>query len=797
MKLQHVTVMFIIIFMPILMVTSYFISLQVETIKLESSYDEKLLKATHDAMTSFELNTANEDLSSVADSLRSIIDASNNIFFNTLCTNMGVSNASKSFVQPFIPAILYTLYDGYYIYSPTNTPEICTDKYGRTIRTSDFGVTYKNSKMVNGKKCGFYNFNNDDIEYDKNTPTEPVGGRSFVKYDELSGNGLEQEYGQILYKNKDGSYSTQLHTFTGADVNLSTYYKRSYILKSYIPYSARYSDDGYDITINYTLDNFMTVEGKIGDIYYTKSGYLIKKDLVQKISVINRSGESQEISSWTTYSKDVLDSYIYDPSNYTVIVELSEGITISNKDGCVDVSNGEGSGSTTVYWDDAQSAVKYYVDSYIFSSWFYENFSDISEKNLTNTGYSVADINEAGTSVAYDTSLQNNMLYDFSSSNIKPFDISNDPENLESDFCKHKRNVIKNSITYNLILSMVVYTEESRTVEFNMPVFKESEWDSILNNVSIVSFMEGLRCGLKYYNNYAIVTSTNNEISVTDNEIYYVPRTVQTIDEVSGTQIVSNLEDNFGDEIAHRIDCEELNLGGADNFYMGNWLGCISFKSKEIKYDKILEKDGTYTYDHKAYTDYDCIVDSNYKVENVDETEEDGNTDVLGYLLKNTTDVIDSDLQKSLKFKLKAYRIAIAKERNNLYKTTAFPENYGWQFMNLPVPIICGSRLNLSGLGGLTKNKLSEIEKIEVTIINSSTTQSGIYTDNVRATYHLDGAGDQSYSETQTISTTSKNRRTLEFKQDFDSDGTVGSITISPENDNTTFNVESIKVYFK
>lgn len=796
MKLQHVTVMFIIIFMPILMVTSYFISLQVETIKLESSYDEKLLKATHDAMTSFELNTANEDLSSVADSLRSIIDASNNIFFNTLCTNMGVSNASKSFVQPFIPAILYTLYDGYYIYSPTNTPEICTDKYGRTIRTSDYGVKFE--KSVPGKGIGIYKFNKNAIKYDVNTPTEPIGLESGfdedgvnynnyeVNYNDLKRDNIEQEYGQILYKNKDGTYSTQLHTFTGADVNLSTYYKRSYILKSYIPYSARYYNDSgetpYDITINYTLDNFMTVEGKIGDIYYTKSGYLIKKDLVKNIKV-----DGGEISSWTQYSKDVLDDYVDKPNEHEIIVELSNDITISNKDGCVDVRNG--SGVTTEYWDDAQSAVKYYVDSYIFSNWFYENLSGISEKDLKNIGYSVADINEVESSVDYDTSLQNNMLYDFSLSNIKPFDVDNDPENLESDFCKHKRNVIKNSITYNLILSMIVYTEESRTVEFNMPVFKESEWDSILNNVSIVSFMEGLRCGLKYYNNYAIVTGTNNEISVTDNEIYYVPRTVQTINE-AGDQIVSNLEDNFGDEIAHRIDCEELNLGGTDNFYNYNWLGCISFKSKEIKYDKILEKDGSYTYDHKAYTDYNCIVDSNYKVENVDETEEDGNTDVLEYLTKNinSTDVKDPDLKKHLEYKLKAYRIAIAKERNNLYKTTAFPENYGWQVIYLDSP---GAQENDIDLNSLTKKKLSEIEKIEVTIKSMKVTTGA--TDTVTATYN----DSISYDDTKTITGNSE-LTTLEFKQDFDDDDTqVRSIKLSPSKDNTTFEIESIKFYFK
>ena len=821
MRLQHVAVMFIIIFIPIILVTSYFISLQVNTIKLEADYDEKLLKSTYDAMTSFELNTANEDLSSVSDSLRSIIEASNNIFFNTLCTNLGVSNASKSYILPYIPVILYTLYDGYYIYSPTNIPEICTDKFGRTIRTSDYGVTYDGYKTVDGKKYGFYKFNNDDINYSIQTPTEPESGTS-VNYNDLANDGLEQEYGQILYKNKDGTYSTELHTFTGSDSDKSTYYKRSYILKSYIPYSARYSGinggiDGnkrYDITINYTLDNFMTVEGtlgdSLGDIYYTKSGYLIKDDLITSIEYAPRPFENfTQINSWTDVSEDVLNTYINDPDNYEVKVKLSDGLEISNRDGYVEVPDDDGVAGhyKPIYWDDAQSAVEYYVDSYIFSKWFYENFNGIKASDLENTQYSVSDIQGSLQSIIGDdkiqTDLYKDMLYDFEEDDDSfPFAReNNDPEDGESEFYKHKRNVIKNSITYNLILSMLVYTEESKTVEFNMPVFKDTEWDSILNNVSIVTFMEGLRCGLKYYNNYAIVTSTNNEISVTDNEIYYVPRVIQDIDsngdEEIDFSIISNLEDDYVFETAHRIDCEDLDLGGVDNFQDSRWLGCISFKSKEIKYDKILEKDGTYTYDHKAYTDYDCIVDSNYEIKNVDGTKEDGNTDVLTYLTENTKDDVsgDDNLKNNLKRKLKAYRIAIAKERNNLYKTTAFPENYGWQVIYQDDEHSTGPNININMQRNGQVIGINEILKTEVTINNISS-DSGIYSDNITVTYDCKNNDTKVYDTTQTISTTYSDRRTLEFKQDFDGNEDVKQIRLNTQN-GTNFGIESIKVYFK
>lgn len=402
MKLQHVAVLFVIIFIPIILVTSYFISLQVNTIKLESSYDEKLLNATYDAMTAFELNTANEDLSSVSDSLRSIIDASNNIFFNTLCTNLGISNASKSFVQPYIPAILYTLYDGYYIYSPTNIPEICVDKYGRTIRTSDYGVTFKSVK--NG--IGIYEFNPDSIVYSKFTPTEPaenpaVEGDNLqtapsVNYNALASS-LKEEYGQILYKNNNGTYSVALHTW-GGDRSNSSYYKRDYILKSYIPYSATYHRDANgsslskDITINYTLDNFMTIEGMIGDTYYTKSGYFIDNNLIASIVVDGITVPGNDANAWKKYSEEVLDKYIYDPANHKITVNLSDGMSISNTDGRVEVSNGNGEGNYIKYWDDAQSAVEYYIDSYIFSKWVYNNLGDIQSNNLKNTQYSVSDI---------------------------------------------------------------------------------------------------------------------------------------------------------------------------------------------------------------------------------------------------------------------------------------------------------------------------------------------------------------------------------------------------------------------
>lgn len=357
MKLQHLTIIFAIFFLPIILITSYYIQRQVDTINLQLSYDAKLLNSARDALTAFEINTADEDLSTVPDSLRSIIEASNNIFFNVLATNMGVSNASKSYVQPYIPAMVYTLYDGYYIYSPARVPVVCTDTKGQTITTDCAGVTYSSSLNVNGQTIGIYSYDGSE----QNIVEDSSG-----IYNELVSHNVSTEYGQQLYKNKNGTYSTILHSTGGS---ADTEYKQSYILKSYIPYSANYngSSNGknFDININYTLDNYISINGMIGDVYYTKCGYLIDSSLVQSVTVNGTT------INWYTYSEEDMNRRIQDPDNYEVIVNLKNKskvtsdeniISINNKDHSIDVTYLDGR-TETRYWDDAKDAVEYYTRS--------------------------------------------------------------------------------------------------------------------------------------------------------------------------------------------------------------------------------------------------------------------------------------------------------------------------------------------------------------------------------------------------------------------------------------------------
>ena len=92
MKLQGMTIVYVLIILPIFFVVSIVISTQIQIINARLDYDKKVLGAAQDAIKSFEINTANEEFSKVSDVLRSIVEASVNVFKDSLGTKLGMSN---------------------------------------------------------------------------------------------------------------------------------------------------------------------------------------------------------------------------------------------------------------------------------------------------------------------------------------------------------------------------------------------------------------------------------------------------------------------------------------------------------------------------------------------------------------------------------------------------------------------------------------------------------------------------------------------------------------------------------
>lgn len=782
MKLQSFSVIFALIVIPLILVLTYYVQLQVDTISLQNEYDTKLLAATYDAMSAFEINTANEDLSSVSDSLRTILEASSNIFINTLATNLGRSNASKALIEPYIPALLYTLYDGYYIYAPTKVPTVLTDPDGNAVSVGDPGVEVFGTSAYRYTPLDLSGIT-DEEEKQK---AQEAWNSKVVSYDDLINKG---DYGQLLYL-KEGT--TDQYTANISEANLKT----KNVLKTYMPYSARYVKGNKDITIVYTLDNYVTIEGSIDDEYYTKSGYLIPADSVtidmdgmEESKLLNYNQNSAQelleesgkkitvkISDGTTFEaggenikksvyeneifllnnqlekaqenrslflKSTADSILLDPAKYSEDIAVTQdtinSITNKSKDYSYDASASVLETTNQIIKDctaeinikqyelDKISAAVYYTKAKIFSTWVLDKLSDIEEKDLIEIGGE--DYKDQYKSI----NGTEEVIHDFSTSTQKVFNLSGTNDNgiteihTDSPYYTHKLNVIRNSIQYNLNLTMSIYNKSGMAESYyEMPVISNEQWERILSNVSMVSFMQGLSCGLKQYSNYMITSSTNNEISILPEHIYYVEKTA------------------FNDENSeyHKINCPKFIEKDKDDTEY------IAFVSKEVKYDKLYDKTNTempYEYDHKNLACYECINDGNYEHQNIF-TSTGGAKDF-------------TNLRK-------AYYIAVGKSRNNIYKMNAVENSQGFE-------IIWDTTKGIAK--GSSTLPLGSVKAIEIGIGKIDTSDRNETT----ASYTVGINGTTLNESTYTIPTNSTRLYTIVVEVDPNKSGLSYSSTIS------------------
>lgn len=532
MKLQNLSVIFIVIIIPIILIVSYYISLQVDTINMQTAYNTKLLESTKEAIEAFEINTVewNDAYSETADSKRRDIMASINTFTTSFSNSIGMGGASKETILAYVPAIAYTLYDGYYIYSPAETKV--------TIKDDDGVAVFVKQNLVNyGSNSGR------PITFSDNKYNADNEGKLLYEYDSEKGG------------SPDGTYiiSKETKEFTLNSAYAKTTY--SHILKPFTAYSARYKTgdglDDTDITVNYTLDNYITIYGTVDRKYQKKSGYLID---TEKIEISERKYEIVKVDGHTIDSETLTEKiwyegldlptefpYVYEAENNTKVyidgttpfqvsssgvrTNLSDLSSIKYKklsiyngdDSCIEIyqalndskdgtitkgkwyikkdstDEAKDYGQSEITLEKDVSAINYYVESYAFSKWVYAELSNIKVENMQSQ---TEHITITG----------------------KIFD-EQGIENEDSIFNLHKREIIKQAVISNLNQAITSYSRNSEG-EFSLPVLTETDWDQILDNVSIITFVQGIPIGMKYYNNYSIATSTSNKEYVDPAEIY-------------------------------------------------------------------------------------------------------------------------------------------------------------------------------------------------------------------------------------------------------------------------------------
>jgi len=217
MKIQYLAVIFLIIILPMTLILTVYNQSQINNLDLQLKYNTYLSDATHDAISAFQLNTVNNSYSEVADSLKRDVEASVNVFLNSMASSLGTSGATPEAISEYVPAILFTLYDGYYIYAPAYTDE------------------YEEKK---------------DLENDN----------------------------EVIYEFVETNFS--------------------HVVKPYVYYTMRYKvDDNNDFMVNYTLDNYITIYGKINGKYVTKAGYLSSLDTDKKLVGVNVKLDTEKLAT--------------------------------------------------------------------------------------------------------------------------------------------------------------------------------------------------------------------------------------------------------------------------------------------------------------------------------------------------------------------------------------------------------------------------------------------------------------------------------------------------------------------
>ena len=144
MKIQYLAVIFIIIIMPIIIVFSEFLGTQINIIKTEESYDAKLLNSTYDCIKALQLNTINSSIYT-PDSRVNNIEAAVNVFYNSLTTTFNYEGNNAEVMREYIPAVVFTMYDGYYIYSSF-------ENQLTNVNPDEVDNQYTHGSVINGLK---------------------------------------------------------------------------------------------------------------------------------------------------------------------------------------------------------------------------------------------------------------------------------------------------------------------------------------------------------------------------------------------------------------------------------------------------------------------------------------------------------------------------------------------------------------------------------------------------------------------------------------------------------------------
>lgn len=624
MKLQHLAVIFVLIIIPISMVLTEYVNTQISTIQLQTAYTTSLNTATSDALKAFQINSANNKYSSLSDSKIRDIEASVNTFYNSLGTAMNDYISSKDDLSSYIPAMLFTLYDGYYIYSSyDNVYSSSSDK----VEIAD------NRNYQKGLRPYIYYSCQYRLSTGKTIIANYTLDNAITFYGDF-GNGYETRSGYLINYPKVQNINSESKTLTYDGVTILPESLKEHLI-TIIDDNTEPSQGDYPYIVYNNKKVYQDVNSQGQPVYetvqiplYDSNGRALYDG---NGNIRYRAITAPKFFWYDNYKKTYLQGDRVNFIKYLTdnnLLRLDSNNRLVNRIGYKSIS-----------------AYEYYTKAYEFSKWVVEEsgLASVTQSGIIqNDGTIGAYKSNGDIYLSVDTNnIEGNTPYIFDTTKT-----GNDPLMSSSTFNVHRMAVIRKSIETNLTTAIANYNKQSgNTYEFVMPVIDDENWYKIVNNVSLISFMQGMPIGHKYFNNYVVITNTKNEEVINEQSIYLV---------------VQNDDGNFE---YHQPGCKELIEKQKNNPN----LSIIAYTSLSFERQtvKVSEVQSRYFYPQsrvgKLTTGcYNCIVNASgdYDIDSI----------ISGQIRDYSTGKLLYDKDKLVAVR-RAFLSGLARERRDLYKS--------------------------------------------------------------------------------------------------------------------------------
>ena len=627
MRIQDLAIIFIIIILPISIVLGAYTQMQISTISLQTEYDMKLIAATSDAIKAFQINTANSSTSDIANSKIRDIEASVSTFKASIKSVFGMNGYSEDEMNEYIPALVYTMYDGFYIYSRFNNQNYLYE-------VDENGNVTNNPLDKNGENVfGLKPYISYSVKYNPNSDLDIVITYSLDNY--ISIKGMVKVDGEKQYWDKSGYLIDGIKkdasgkiTYNGVEID------KNVVLSEDLPAIGSLEKGTYKY-VRYNGTKYYLDERNARVIYFLNgnlmeinptSDYDKYKDMIEKgeslseelpqIGTLARGNYKYIVYNGTKYYLDERNTriiYFLNGNLMEIKPKLDENIESSYKKYENMIENGE-------------SAYKFYDEANKFT----QSVKNVLA-NLTNKDAQDFIINSNGetiqTTVFSDETEYK--IFDFNSDSSKP------EKNIEcrsSNFNQHRLAVIKNKT--NLAIAITNFNS-AYNIEFQMPELTEEDWAKAMNNISLISFIQGIDIGGKTYNGYTIINNSESKEVVREENIY----------------ILGN--DGFYHRIGDKYLLEANNIGGNSEYNSNvNASGRLNL---DFNKQRAYTEDGSTVYYYpisKYYASYNSIVNQNYW-----DKDYDNYNDIYAYVATKNVNL------------RKAFYMALGRERYGMYKS--------------------------------------------------------------------------------------------------------------------------------